>query len=81
LPKKKTEFDLRAKFGHRVRALREAQGLTQEQLAERARISVDFLSLIERGRNSPSFENLEAVAGALEVSIASLFMFTRAGSR
>jgi len=59
-----------------VRALREARGLTQEQLAEKAQISVDFLSLIERGRNSPSFENLEALANALSVGVVSLFTFT-----
>jgi transcriptional regulator with XRE-family HTH domain len=77
LPKKE-EPDLRTKFGRRVRSLREIQGLTQEQLAERAEISVDFLSLIERGRNSPSFENLEALAEALGLGVASLFTFTQA---
>lgn len=66
---------LREKFGQRVRSLRIEGGLTQEQLAERAGISVDFLSLIERGRNSPSFENLDELAGALEVSVAELFNF------
>jgi transcriptional regulator with XRE-family HTH domain len=38
-------------------------------------MSVDFLSLIERGRNSPSFEKLESMAGALGVPVASLFTF------
>ena len=72
---KKAEPDLRTKFGRRIRALRETYGLTQEQLAERAEISVDFLSLIERGRSSPSFENLDALASALERPVASLFTF------
>jgi transcriptional regulator with XRE-family HTH domain len=31
--------------------MRSERGLTQEQLAERAGISVDFLSLIERGKS------------------------------
>jgi transcriptional regulator with XRE-family HTH domain len=78
---KKAEPDLRIKFGRRVRALRETRGLTQEQLAERAQISVDFLSLIERGRNSPSFENLEALACALGLAVASLFTFSQADSQ
>jgi transcriptional regulator with XRE-family HTH domain len=78
---KKAEPDLRTKFGRRVRALRETRGLTQEQLAERAEISVDFLSLIERGRNSPSFENLEALARALGLGVASLFTFSQADSQ
>jgi len=58
-----------------VRSLRAERGLTQEQLAERAGISVDFLSLVERGKSSPSFENLEEIADALEVSVAELFSF------
>jgi transcriptional regulator with XRE-family HTH domain len=67
---------LREKFGRRLKELRTSQGLTQEQLAERADLSVDFLSLIERGRNAPSFENLEAIAQALGVSVAHLFDFS-----
>lgn len=71
----KETSQLREKFGQRVRWLRGEHGLTQEQLAERAGISVDFLSLIERGRSSPSFENLDELADALEVSVADLFSF------
>jgi len=68
---------LRACFGTRLKALRVAADLTQEQLAEKANISVDFLSLIERGRNSPSFENLETLAKALGLPVAELFKFGR----
>jgi transcriptional regulator with XRE-family HTH domain len=71
----KETSQLREKFGQRIRLLRGEQGVTQEQLAERAGISVDFLSLIERGRSSPSFENLDELADALEVSVAELFSF------
>jgi transcriptional regulator with XRE-family HTH domain len=56
--------------------LRIGGGLTQKQLAERAGISVDFLSLIERGKNSPSFDNLDDLADALGVSVAELFSST-----
>ena len=66
---------LREKFGQRVRLMRSERGLTQEQLAERAGISVDFLSLIERGKSSPSFENLDELADALDVPVAELFSF------
>lgn len=71
----KETSQLREKFGNRVRLLRNERGLTQEQLAERAGISVDFLSLIERGKNSPSFENLDELADALNVTVAELFSF------
>lgn len=72
---KRRQPTLRIQFGSRLRTLRREAGLTQEQLAERAHISVDFLSLIERGRNAPSFENIEHLAHALDVSLAEMFSF------
>lgn len=71
----KETSQLRDKFGNRIRTLRAERGFTQEQLAERAGISVDFLSLIERGKNSPSFENLDELAESLDVTVAELFSF------
>ena len=49
--------------------------MTQERFAETVDISVDFLSLIERGRNPPSFETLDKIAKRLRVSVADLFTF------
>ena len=74
--KRKVET-LRTLFGTRVRQLRVGARYTQEDLAERASISVDFLSLIERGRNSPSFETIESIALALNVPVVELFTFGR----
>lgn len=67
--------NLRVKFGRRLRTLRLRSELTQEQLAEMANISVDFLGLIERGINSPSFESLERIAKGLHVAVKDLFDF------
>jgi len=50
---------LRKDFGNRLLAIRRERKLTQEQFAEHVGISVDFLSLIERGINAPSFETIE----------------------
>jgi len=47
--------------------------MTQEALSERARISVSFLSMIERGERSPHLETLAAIAEGLEVRVADLF--------
>jgi transcriptional regulator with XRE-family HTH domain len=47
-------------------------GKTQEEFAEMAGLSVDFLSLIERGRNAPSFKKLELMIKGLDVSAAYL---------
>lgn len=66
---------LRVKFGRRLRQLRRYRDLTQEQFAEAADISVDFVSNIERGISAPSFETLERLAEALGVAVADLFIF------
>jgi len=49
--------------------------MTQERFAELLDISVDFLSLIERGRNAPSFETLDKIAKRLRISVVDLFTF------
>ena len=48
---------------------------SQEKFAEDIGISVDFLSLIERGRNSPRFDKLERIAKVLRKPVAFLFTF------
>ena len=48
---------------------------SQEEFAEMVGMSVDFLSLIERGRNAPSFKKLELMMKGLGVSAAYLFTF------
>ena len=66
---------LRQHFGNRLLAIRHERKLTQEQFAERIGISVDFLSLIERGINAPSFETIEQMAKRLRIPIKTLFDF------
>ncbi len=73
--------DLRKKFGKRLRQLRKEAGFTQEQLADKADISVDFLSLVERGINAPSFESLDKLAKALGVPVRELFHFKPRNTR
>ena len=55
-------------IGNRIRQLRGEYGYTQEQLAEYAEISVDFVGLIETGRSSMSLKNLAKIALALNVT-------------
>jgi transcriptional regulator with XRE-family HTH domain len=40
------------KLGELVRELRERQGLTQSQLAERAQLAVSYITLLEAGRHA-----------------------------
>ena len=66
---------LRKKFGAQLRQIRAQRRMTQEKFAETLDISVDFLSLIERGMNAPSFETLDKIAKRLRMSVAELFTF------
>jgi transcriptional regulator with XRE-family HTH domain len=66
---------LKKQFGLRIRQIRDESDKTQEQFAELVGISVDFLSLIERGRNAPSFRKLERMARGLGKPVAYLFNF------
>ena len=72
---------LRERFGQRLKAIRVARKMSQEEFAEFIGISVDFLSLIERGINAPSFENIDAFSAQLQIPISELFSFDDRASR
>ncbi len=63
--------DLAKEFGQALRQLRRARRLTQEALSEKADISVEYLSRIERGlpKSPPSWSVLERLGRALGVVI------------
>lgn len=65
--------DVRAALGARIRQLRAARGLSQEELAHRAGIHWTYLGGIERGERNPALVNITKIAGALDVSLAELF--------
>jgi transcriptional regulator with XRE-family HTH domain len=66
----------REMLGSRLRALRSDRGETLAQTAERAGISPQYLSEIERGRKEASSEMIAALAGALGISVADLMADT-----
>jgi transcriptional regulator with XRE-family HTH domain len=67
---------LRKQFGKKLRSIRKNRGMTQEQFAELLDISIDFLSLIERGLNAPSFESIEAFSITLGIPVRDFFDFS-----
>jgi len=64
---------LKAALGKNIKSARSGKGLTQAALAERAGISVIFLSSIERGAKYPQADVLARIAGALGVGAFELF--------
>ncbi|MBV6392832.1 MAG: HTH-type transcriptional regulator PuuR [Anaerolineales bacterium] len=57
----------------RLRELREGSGVSMRTLAARSGLSANALSMIERGKTSPSVSTLYKLAGALGVSITAFF--------
>lgn len=62
-------------FGKRVRTIRKAAKITQEEAAEASHLNPKYLGEIERGEKRPSFEAIMALAKALSVSPATFFQF------
>jgi transcriptional regulator with XRE-family HTH domain len=60
-------------FGERVRELREEQNLTIQQLADRAGLTRNGVSLIELGKRKPGIDTAEALARALNREVGDLF--------
>jgi len=60
-------------FATQVRNRRYALGLTQEQLAERANLHVNFIGGIERAERNPSLLSLISLSKALECTLKDLF--------
>jgi transcriptional regulator with XRE-family HTH domain len=65
-------MDWRALVGRNVRKLRQAKGLTQEQLAFEAKLDLTYVGGIERGRRNPSLSVLVRLAEALHTTPANL---------
>lgn len=68
-------------LGRRIATLRKRSGFTQEQFAEAAGYSVEFISLVERGVNSPTVAGIERIANVLKVEAKVLFTFEKEGSK
>ena len=64
---------LESLVGAQVRALRLALGMTIADLAQAAGLSPGMLSKVENGQTSPSLATLSALAGALNMPLASFF--------
>lgn len=59
-------------FGDQVRAHRHAAGLSQEALAQRARIARAYIGSLESGERNPSLDMIGRLAKALGVDAADL---------
>ncbi|MBA2239912.1 MAG: helix-turn-helix transcriptional regulator [Solirubrobacterales bacterium] len=63
---------LQVTIGRRVRALRDAAGLSLRDLAERSAVSAPMLSQVERGETSPTLSLAARIAAGLGLSLSQL---------
>ena len=64
-------------LGNRIRTLRLQQGMTQEELADGARLHRTYIGGIERGERNVAYLNLLVIARALNMPIEELFIKDR----
>jgi len=67
-------------LGKRIRELRKARKITQEQLAEKLGIGPANISYIENGKFAPSMENFEKMVEIFEIELYELYKFTKNGT-
>ncbi|MEW6623744.1 MAG: XRE family transcriptional regulator [Bacillota bacterium] len=63
-------------IGKKIKESRKAQGMTLQQLGEKANFSISFLSQLERGQTSVTINTLKNIATALDIDLASFFNFS-----
>ena len=59
-------------FGNRVKELRKAKKMTQQQFADLSDLHKNYIGMIERGERNPSLINIQNIATAFEMSISEL---------
>jgi len=65
---------LRSHIGFALRASRVAQGRTLRDVAKSARVSLGYLSEVERGQKEASSELLNSICSALDISIGEVLL-------
>lgn len=68
---------LQKTFGETVRTERLARKLTQEQLAEKADLSLNFIGIVERGEQMASLDSIVRLAAAMKMSGSELLTRAR----
>lgn len=66
---------LRIGLGRRIQQLRKAAGLTQEELADRAKMDWKYLGSVERGERNVTIDNIERIMRGLRAEPYEPFLF------
>ncbi|QQG43358.1 MAG: helix-turn-helix transcriptional regulator [Candidatus Daviesbacteria bacterium] len=71
--KKITEQDYR--LGRKIQKIRKVKGMTQEQLAEKVKVSTTFIGYVETGYRRPNLKMIYKIARALDAKVKDIFPF------
>ena len=66
-------MDIKEIFGQKVKLMRKAKELSQEDLAKKSGLNRPYISAIEKGKRNISLEVIEKLAEALEIEIKEFF--------
>ncbi|WP_158859349.1 helix-turn-helix domain-containing protein [Lunatibacter salilacus] len=66
-------MNIKEKFGLRIREIRNQQGMSQLDLAEKSCLNRSYISGIEQGKRNVSLEVMEKLAEALGVGMGEFF--------
>jgi transcriptional regulator with XRE-family HTH domain len=72
---------LRERVARNLRRLRQAKGLSQEELADRATINRNYVGMLEREEHAATIDMLEKLADVLEVDPIEFFVSTPDGKK
>lgn len=75
MPRRPQNPEFLSKFGRRLRAVREAQHMTQQRLADLLAMKPSTISLFESGDVSPTLSTLAVIARTLRVEASELLTF------
>jgi transcriptional regulator with XRE-family HTH domain len=65
--------DILIKFGKKVREERTKLGLSQEELATRAKVHRTYIGMIERAEKNITLENIQKIARSLNIKLSEIF--------
>ena len=70
-----TKSKTQSKIGNNIRLARQKMELTQNDVAKKADVSVNYYARIERGEVNPSVDTLKAIFTALNVKSSDILPF------
>lgn len=66
---------IRRIVGNKIKILRKARKMTQEELGNLSNLDRTYITSVERGKRNISIVNLDRIASALGVEVKDLFNF------